>query len=58
MIPKLFLQCKENELWNDYHEQSLFINQYGRKCFNVVLQLEPCNNMSIVMSDIMSYGFV
>ena len=32
-------------------------NHYGRKCLSNLLQLEPCNDMFKVISDIMAHCY-
>ena len=32
-------------------------NHYGRKCLNILLQLEPCNDMCKVISDVMAHWY-
>ena len=49
----LFLQCKENELCIDVYQS----NHYGRKCVSNLLQLEPCNDMFKVISDIIAQSY-
>ena len=49
----LFLQCKENELCIDVYRS----NDYGRKCHSNLLQLEPCNHIFKVISDIMAHSY-
>ena len=45
-----FLLCKEKELCIDvYHKQ-----HYGIKCVSNLIQLEPCNDMFKVISDIIA----
>ena len=46
-----FLQCKENELCIDF----IMSNHYGRKSLSILLELEPCNDMLKVISDIMGH---
>ena len=32
-------------------------NHYGRKCFSILLQLEPCSDKSKVISDVMAHWY-
>ena len=49
----MFLHWKENDLCIDiYHKQSLW-----KKCLSYLLQVEPCNVMFKVISDIIAYWY-
>ena len=54
LIINKFLQCKENEL---KFLMIIISNHYGRKCLINLLQLEPCNDIFKVISDIMAHWF-